>query len=254
MSTSAIIETVMFELDCLLDTRFGTIRKMDAALADKLYAPEYIRRDEDKFEGVDPVVYRKMYDERDEETLKCSTITAFVPRLKDLTQFLSVNAVARPEYSGIKIAVNVYPYRLSESVLQDIRQCVSAWCGGFVPVELINIPPEHLSPRFVKEKFATMVMYDYGKWMGKHRTAFGGANCTEVQLIAPALYFNEKPDDKALNELVREAAHPFQAAMMLGGQVIGLDLIDIKYFSVVVPPHFETQAAPTQSTTNTATA
>jgi hypothetical protein len=109
MSTSALIETVYFELDCLLDTRFGTIRKMGEEHADRLYAPEYFSREEDKFEGIDPTLFKKMYDERDEETLQCSSITAFVPRLKDLTQFLSVNAVARPDYSGIKIAVNVFP-------------------------------------------------------------------------------------------------------------------------------------------------
>lgn len=252
MSTSAIIETVYFELDALLDTRLGTISKMDPALAYEVYSPAYLARDEDKFAGVDPVQFKQMYDARDEETLARSTITAIVPHLQNLTQFLSENAIARPEYDGIKIAVNVYPYRLSESVLQGIRQCVSAWCGGFVPVELIDIAPERLSPAFVKQMFATMVMYDYGTWMGKHKSSLTAGACTEVQLIAPAIYFNEKPDDKALDELVREAAHPFQATMMVAGQFIGLDLVDVKLFSVVAPPHFEQAVSP--STTNTATA
>jgi hypothetical protein len=253
MSTSAIIETVYFELDALLDTRLGTIRKMGAELADKVFSPDYIQRDEDKFAGVDPEQFKQMYNDRDEETLQYSAITAFVPRLQNLTQLLSEFAVARPEYDGVKIAVNVYPYRLNESVLSEIRQAISAWCGGFVPVELINIPPEHLSPMFVKEKFAAMVMYDYGAWWKHHTKALDTIRCTEVHLIAPALYFNEKPDEKSLEEMIREAAHPFQATMMVAGQFIGLDLVDVKYFSVVAPPHFDSQAVPT-STTNTATA
>jgi hypothetical protein len=253
--SSKHIETLMIELDCLLDTRFGTIRKMGADHADRLFAPAYITRDEDKFEGIDPQEFKRLYNARDEETLKCSTITAFVPRLRNITQFLSEIAVNRPEYDSIKVAVNVYPYRLSDAVLNDIRQCVSAWTGGFVPVELINIAPEHMSPRFVKERFAVMVMYDYSNWWSKHKTAFNETLCTEVHLIAPALYFNEKPDEKSLQEMIREAAHPFQATMMFGSQVIGLELIDIKYFSVVAPPHFESSTRSTASTnTKTATA
>lgn len=228
----------MIELDALLDTRFGTIRKMGADHADRLFSPEYFQREEDKFAGIDPEQFKQLYNSRDEETLKHSAVTAFVPHLRNLTRFMSEIAVARPEYDGIKIAVNVYPYRLSESVLSEIRQCVSAWCGGFVPVELINISPENLSPAFVQMNYAVMVMYDYGLWMSKHRKAFDHTRLTEVHLIAPALYFNGKPDDKSLNEMIREGVHPFQAAMMFGGELFGLELIDVKYFSVVAPPQF----------------
>jgi hypothetical protein len=38
--------------------------------------------------------------------------------------------------------------------------------------------------------------------------------------------------------------------MMFGGQVIGLELVDIRYFSVVAPPHFE-HSIKTRSTTQT---
>jgi hypothetical protein len=239
MSAKAHVETFMIELDCLLDTRLGTISKMGEQLAHEVFSPEYITREEDKWPNVDPAQFKQLYDARDEETLARSAATAFVPHLRNLTRFMSEIAVARPEYDGIKIAINVYPYRLSDAVLSEIRETVSAWCGGFVPVELINISPEALSPEVVNSRFAVMVMYDYGNWMQKHKEAFNRTRCTEVHLIAPALYFNEKPDAASLAEMIREGAHPFQAAMMFGGQVIGLELVDIRYFSVVAPPHFE---------------
>ncbi len=260
MPAKKVIESFVIEFDCLLDTRLGTIRKMGKELADRVYAPEYITREEDKFEGVDPAVFTRMYNERDEETLKHSTLTAFVPHLQNLVRFMSEIAVARAEYDGIKIAVNMYPYRLSDAVLSEVRQCVSAWTGGFVPVELINIPPEGLSPEVVNDNFAVMVMYDYANWMSKHKVAFNATRCTDVHLIAPALYFNGKPDDASLQEMIREGAHPFQAAMMFGGQLIGLELVDIEYFSAVVPPEWRKKRTPNKPTSsvitpsNTATA
>jgi hypothetical protein len=78
-----------------------------------------------------------------------------------------------------------------------------------------------------------MFMYDYGHWMNLHSEAFKETRLSEIHLVAPALYFNEKPDEKTLKELLREAAHPFQAMMMLATPLVGLELVDIKYFSIV---------------------
>jgi hypothetical protein len=69
-----------------------------------------------------------------------------------------------------------------------------------------------------------------------HAEAFKDTRLNEVHLIAPALYFNEKPDEKTLKSLVRDAAHPFIAMTMLASPLVGLELIDIRYFSIVAAP------------------
>lgn len=237
MSANKKIETILIELDCLLDTRLGTIRKMGVEHAERILNADYLVREIDEFDGIDNSAFKELYKARDVQTLQFSSITALVPRLKDLTTFLSELAFERPYFDGIDLAVNVYPYRLSKQELKDIGQCISAWTGGLVPVKLVNIKPEGLTPLVVKSQYAMMIMYDYGKWMEAHSAAFNETQqrCAEIHLVAPAMYFNEKPDEKTLKELLREAAHPWQATMMLVSPLVGLELIDAKYFSIVAP-------------------
>jgi hypothetical protein len=237
MTANKKIETLMFELDALLDTRLGTIRKMGVEHAERVLTQQYLTREIDEFDGISSSAFKELYKKRDVETLKFSTITALVPQLKDLTTFLSEMAITRPYFDGVQIAVNVWPYKLSAEERKDLGDSVSAWTGGLVPVTLINIKPEALTPQLVKTQFAMMFMYDYGSWMEMHSEAFNETRhrCAEIHLVAPAMYFNEKPDEKTLKELIREAAHPFQAAMMLASPLVGLELIDVKYFSVVAP-------------------
>jgi hypothetical protein len=237
MSANKKIEALLIGLDEIFDTRLGTIRRMGVEHAQRILTPEYLVREIDEFEGIDNSAFKELYRARNVETLQVSTITAIVPRLKDWASFLSELAMARPYFDGIKLVVNVWPYHLSSDVLRDIGSCVSVWTGGLTPIELVNISPQDLTPAFVKEQFAAMFMYEYGSWMELHSAAFHETRLSEIHLIAPALYFNEKPDEKTLKELIREAAHPFQAAMMLARPLVGLEIVDTKYFSVVEAPN-----------------
>jgi hypothetical protein len=238
MSANKKIETILIELDALLDTRLGTLRQqMGVEYAQRILTLDYITREIDAFEGIETSVFQEMYAARNEETLKCSVVTALVTRLKDLTTFLSELAVNAPEYDGIRLAVNTYPYRLSKAVLRDIGKSVSVWTGGLIPVELVNITPQDLTPIHVKSHFAMLFMYDYGSWIETQTVAFHETLIPEIHLVAPALYFSKKPDAKELKDLVRQAAHPFQATMMFLTPMVGLELVDAKWFSIVSLPN-----------------
>jgi hypothetical protein len=236
MSANKKIETILIELDALLDTRLGTLRhRMGVEYAQQILTPDYLVREIDAFEGIDSASFKQMYAARNEETLQCSSITGLVTRLKDLTTFLSELAIVSPEFTGIAVAVNVWPYRLSQAVLRDIGKSVSVWTGGHVPVELVNIAPQDLTPNYVKSNLAMLFMYDYGSWMETQSAAFHETLIPEIHLIAPAMYFNEKPDTNELKDIVRQAAHPFQATMMLVTPMVGLELVDARWFSIVAP-------------------
>jgi hypothetical protein len=236
MAGNKKIETILVELDCLLDTRLGTIERMGVEHAARVLTPAYLARQQDVFDGVDRDEFRRLYQARDVETLKHSKLTNLATRLRDLTTALSEMAIARPYFDGVKIAVNTYPYQLDAETSEAVGKAVAVWAGGVVPVELVSIRPEQLTPALVKTSFAMLFMYEYERWMDMHAEAFKDTRLNEVHLIAPALYFNEQPDEKVLKGLVRDAAHPFVAMTMLASPLVGLELIDVKYFSIVEPP------------------
>ncbi len=235
MTTSNKIETILVELDCILDTRLGTLAKMGVDTAVRALQNAYHTREHDVFEGVDTEEFKRAYRERNVETLQHSGLTLLSTMLRGLAQNLSEMAITRPYFDGVKIAVNTYPYQLNPELVEAIGKAVAVHVGSTAPVELVTISPQALTPTHVKANYAMLFMYDFQAWMEVHAQAFATTRLPDVSLIAPALYFGERPDQKTLQDLVRDAAHPFAAMTMLASGLVGLELIDIKYFSIIKP-------------------
>ncbi|WP_233874975.1 hypothetical protein [Paraburkholderia adhaesiva] len=239
MKDGTNLANVLIFLDCLLDTRLGTLARMSDALARRVLSAgksgNYLEREEDAFEGVDNEEFRRLYRARDVETLKHSTITTLTTLLGDFTRTLSRIVRNRPWLHGVRILVNTWPYRLDVSTLAALRDAITLWAGGFTPVEMVDYAPDQLTPLFVKSSFDILFMYDYEEWLHMHGEAFSKTSLADVNVIVPAIYFNRRPDEKTFDELVRDGAHPFAAITMLTSGFVGLELIDVKYFSIADP-------------------
>jgi hypothetical protein len=239
MTDGTNLATVLIFLDCLLDTRLGTLARMSDALARRALSGgesgNYHQREQDVFDGVDTGEFRRLYRMRDIETLKHSTITTLTTLLGDFSRTLSRIVRNRPWLDGVRILVNTWPYQLDASALDALREVIALWGGGFSPVEMVNFSPGQLTPAFVKANFDILFMYEYEEWLHMHGEAFGKTSLADVNVIVPAIYFNHRPDEKTFDELVRNGAHPFAAITMLTSGFVGLELIDVKYFSIADP-------------------
>jgi hypothetical protein len=235
MKDGTNVARALIALDCLLDTRLGTLARIDDALAVRALAGNYHQREEDVFDGVDTEVFRRLYRARDIETLKRSTITTLTMLLADFMRSLTQIVGTRPYLDGVCILVNTWPYRLDASTLVALQDAITRWSGGLAPVEMVRHAPTQLTPLFVKSNFDLLFMYEYEAWLDMHAEAFRRISLADINVIAPAIYFNGKPDGKTLQELVRDGAHPFAAMTMLTSGFVGLELIDVKYFSIADP-------------------
>lgn len=225
---------VLVELDTLLDTRLATIARLAPEAAVKVLQEGYHRRDRDVFAGsVDQQAFEQLYRERDEDTLAESKLTNIVLVLSRLMAGLGEQAIMRPYFDAVELIVNVHPYKLSERVCVEIGTAVSARMHGTCTVRTTSIRPEDLTPEFCKNSYAMMVMYDPYSWMNIHAEAFWRTRIPGITLVAPALIFNKDTKSEDLGQLATTIAHPMQAMQMLASQLIGLELIDPLYFSVL---------------------
>lgn len=228
------IETVFVELDAILDTRLGTLAKLDESFAIAALDGGYFTRMSDKFPGVDPAVFKQAYASRDTETLAYSKPTMLLSVLTQLTTTLSEQARVRPYHDGTRVVVNTYPYQLSDEELIEIGKAVSVWIGSAAPVELARLSIKDLTPSYCKEHFSVMVVYEYDEWFVTHNEAFKRVRPNEVTMLAPALYFNQEPTEQELEQACSEAMHPLKAVELIASPVIDLKLLDSKYFSLMV--------------------
>ena len=235
MKEGTNLATVLIFLDCLLDTRLGTLARMSDALARRALSGHYHQREEDVFEGVDTGEFRRLYRARDVETLKRSTVTTLTTLLGDFSRTLSRIVRTRPWLDGVRILVNTWPYRLDAPTLDALQEVIALWSGEAAPVEMVDYAPGQLTPAFVKSNFDILFMYEYEEWLHMHGEAFSRTSLADVNVIVPAIYFNRRPDEKTFDELVRDGAHPFAAITMLTSGFVGLELIDVKYFSIAGP-------------------
>lgn len=228
------IDAILVELDVLLDTRLGTLARLSPQAAeDVLINGKYHIRQSDRFLGVDHEQYKELYKNRDVVTLAHSQVTNALEWIRRLRGVLADHAIERPYNDGTKIVVNHYPYQLTSEEQEEMVKAIGAWLNYELPVELVSIRTEDLTPQHCKSSYAMMMIYDFEVWMEIHASAFEQVRLPEVPLFAPAIYFNKEPSAKELEKAVKEAGHPMRALELLASPLIDLKLIDVKFFSIL---------------------
>jgi len=228
------VDKILVSLDCILDTRIGTLRRIDEELAKRVMLSDtYHTRDVDAFEHITKDAFKEAYAKRDEDTLTLSLLTNMHSLLKHFIGVLLKENLQKPYYDGVEIVVNLYPYMLSKDVQDEIRKSISVLVNELAEVTLIDYGLDQLSPYHCKSNYRMMIMYDYNEWLNYNAALFAGTQMPEVSLFVPALYFAEKPTDEKLKELCKDNAHPFEAIEMITAPLIDISLIDVSHFSII---------------------
>jgi hypothetical protein len=233
------VAAVYAELDALMDTRMGTLARMDEEVASRvLLEGKYHKRESDQFTGVDDRAYRKAYAARDVETLKYARPTKALFLLNSLVRYLKEQATVRPFHDSAKVVINTFPYVLSVEEEAELGTVIATWISGLSPVELVHMRPQELTPSYVRQhSFSSMLMYEYDPWMSLHYhpASKDATPLQDVSIFAPAIYFSDQPSSEEIQQLVDSAAHPLQAVEIIGRALVGLNLIDVEYFSIIRP-------------------
>lgn len=232
-----ILETIYVDLDALLDTRIGTISLIDNSAVSKILSSNtYHSRDMDIFEGIDNDTFKDKYKNRDKNTLVNSMLTNMVPLLGELVNKMLSQAINRPYHDGARIVINYYPYDLNNDEIEEICKAISVWLKECAPVSMISMSPKNLTPRFCKNNYSLMIKYDYEEWLDINANEFKNAQIPDITMLVPALYFNNKPSDEELAKITKKTMHPMKAIEFLASPLIGLELIDVAYFSIINKP------------------
>ena len=234
------VARVMVMLDCLLDTRLGTLAKIDQKRAAKvLESGTYHTRESDIFPGFTKEEFDKAYAERDVETLEYSTLTECVRAINNIVKQLRTQSTTHHYQDSVEIVVNCYPYQLDKETLDDMGVAIAKWINFAHSVKLVYIPYEQLTPSYVDAQYGGMFIYDYDNWWNHHVNAFRTKLIPHVHLWSPSIWFKEPPSEEELLEYKRaKLPHPMQAIELLAGVCITLQLLDIRFFSIADPTKF----------------
>lgn len=234
------IKRILTPLDIHLDTRLGTINRInpDAALA-VISNPEYWLRENDFWSVLSgglitneefAAAYAERGGDNTKATLEGSIRTGIVPfilRLLTDDHINRLNQMADP-MTSVGLTVNYWPYKLNSVEIDWLEDIMHQLYGESLSVELVSIPMAQLTPQLMNENFAACVMYDFPEWI-----KLQGAELQKVKLncfnfIAPKIFeqdVSQTPIDQ------KQAA--LTAFRMLNLLHMDFEFIDAKYFSVI---------------------
>ncbi len=233
------VKRLLVELDCLLDTRLGTIERLHPPSAAKLYLGEaYYQREIDDWAGLtEGVVSQAAFDEsykaRDPKTLELSRPTRMLGFLSRLTRELDMAKITAPDVEKVEVTINVYPYQLTKREREILETLVYSYCSLGTEVTTTSLTYKEITPARMRDQYDGVILYEFDRWFSLHAKELNTVLIPRNTLFAPALYI--KPPEELFKEAPEEfeGISPFAQLEMSMIERLGLELLRPREFSIL---------------------
>lgn len=247
-------QRALIDIDLLLDTRYGTIKRIDETIADALVGSNlYRERHHDNFDlltngKIDREVYKALYARRDEETLFNSKMTDFVYHLRtDILKGLD-NMDRGVLIDSIEIDINTYPYNLDPESAEVIRRAVAYYIPPPAKVNLVRLSPEALTPAYVDGAYEMLAYNNHEDWLGPNQELLLKKPLPLLVMLTPMIASSGE-----VPEATHEIRNPFSTRSAILVKFIALHYIPTSYscHNPLVAKEIERARAKAQSSDGT---
>lgn len=242
---------IMLDLDALLDTRHGTLKKLYPDLFPKLRnSAKYYLRKVDRWDFVESELndaqIQLAYQGRDIETLKNSQLTmvirVLISTIADIVDQIKGND---PGASSFYFILNVYPYNLTVDLVKEIASKFLIQIGyENAPIGFINQPWKTITPEFLKENSVKhWFCYHYEEWL---RECFEPIKANEevkaehivgapnTKMYVPMLVRDQEAIEEFVNDLRENTSvDHFALTHAIFRNIINLEFLPISTFCTI---------------------
>lgn len=226
MKTKAAPSLFFTELDAILDTRMGTLLRLDLNGIGRFIKAGYFSRDRDLFPGIDPKQFKELYQNRDKKTLQASMMTPLLSYIKDFCQQTYEGNIKTPFLKEPQVVVNLHPYRLTKEEEELLLNAIQYRIGRISKASFVNMTYEEITPNYLKKETSIIALYDPFEWLEHHSKTgrLKKESCPEVMMLGPLMLRNLETNDIDVKE--------FQSHMeLMAKPFIDLHLMISKVFS-----------------------
>lgn len=231
-------KNILVDLDSLLDTRLGTIEKMNPEAANLLFCGKaYYEREIDDWETltgglISNEAFKAEYAKRDKHTLELSRPTNILTMLHKITRELDMARITAPDIEHIKVSVNCYPYEFTESERKAIATLVFSYCSLGTDVTTTSLSLADITPTLMQSDYDGVILYDFDGWFTHHCTELNTVLIPRNAMFAPALYVKDPKEmfDEMPEEL--KGVSPFSMMEIAFVERLSLELLRAKEFSI----------------------
>lgn len=230
----------LVSLDAMLDTRLGTVAKLDQRYAYELLQNNWHLRETDGFSHSAPNFtheeYVSAYHMRDVDTLRASVMT----KLHEYILSMFEDEIQQPGHASDDmrhgIYINTWPYVLDEETRVVLNDTMRELFPMMDDVVLVYIPMTTLSPEYIKQNdYRAVIFYELKDWLDCHYKALEKTPIPQNYLIVPALLEKKVNPEELTEELKGYHQHvgPHMAFEWIHVEYVAFRLIEPAWFSMV---------------------
>lgn len=227
-------DNIYIDLDCLLDTRLGTLSKLGTDLATKaLQEGQYLKRLSDNFTGVTKADFDAAYAKRDLETLQHSVLTNAVFFMQRIIKDSLLSAVMQAKVENVSFTVNIYPYDVNDPDFIDMLiGCVRFHTYSTATINVVSLSDAELTPSYCKDNYQIMIRYHWLNWVNEHKAYFETKGIPSVTVVAPEMFIEEVPTKEKLVSMGLKGINPFEETVRVTAPLFRLKFMPVSMFSI----------------------
>lgn len=238
---------IMVDLDSILDTRKGTIKKLYPKIYEEIKgSPQYHLRREDRWDDIHPELDHQQltlaYQGRDLDTIRHSQLTMVSRMMIELFAQLSADIQDQdPEVAGFYVLINFHPYNLSIELKEEIAKLLSLQLGVVgLPIAEVSMPWKKLDAAFLKDNnIRYWYCYHYDQWLRECFEPVGTeqidaekiTGAPETRMFAPMIAQDQKAVDKFLADIEDcPFTDQFQLTKAITSNIINFEFTPVSSF------------------------
>lgn len=229
------------DLDCLLDTRQGTLLAISPQVAYEITSKEnYHARESDEFTSqeygtLSTELFEQVKDKYKQEILFKSIKTKMYLFLQELIESYVKMALSTPHVSTVTLVVNLYPYKLTDTQVEYLMKAIIAHLGNAAAVSIVNFNINELTLKEVSERYQSIIVYDPVPWLNSKSNELKSGVLKDVTVYLPKMNKVRALTAKERKELGKNIPDIYKFTEMVFAGFVRLSYVPVEYFCADVP-------------------
>lgn len=235
-----ISKSIYVDLDCLLDTRLGTLITIDKSIAfDISKTKDYYLRQTDTFTHkekgtLDKTLFKKIQDTFTSTVYKNSTATRLDVFIADFIKSILDHQIEE-QVSDVKLVINCNYSGLSNEEASRIAIAVQKRLADFAECKSVFISYDLMSPKFMKDNFVAAIIYNPHDWLSSQSENLKKDKLSEFSLYTPRLYHLREMTAEEKRNAEQQKVDVFASLRTVLAPYIKLEFLSIALFCADTP-------------------
>ena len=229
------ITKILVDLDCIVDSRLGTLYKGWPSKIDEILESDYYKREADDWSdlGIDKKEYDEAYNNRDIETLKNSYKTNFINKLIKKIIDLDASRITNPRVGNIHLNINFHPYKLPDAVVKKYIDIFTYIMPPTIVIKAVNMPFKDISLNLLRQEYGGYYLYSFNDWYVAQYENLKNQFAPDVAVSIPKLFPSKDsiPTKDDLEDCI--VKDPFASLYLSLADRFRLEINDIGQYCVI---------------------